>query len=147
MNSTSNPHNTNPINDSLNNSNVNSHSTTTTSTWKLITHNIQGFNDKTKQLIWNDYCIKNNIDIAIITETQINSQTSTKYWKFKKYDSWWNNSTKGAGILLLIKKEIAHHIFKIQTFPGRGICADLNFKGKTTIRIIGIYYPSSQKPE
>ena len=47
----------------------------------------------------------------------------------------------------MIKKNIAHHISRIQTMEGRGICTDLNFGPNTRIRIIGIYYPASQNPE
>ena len=147
MNSTNNYNNIHP---NILNSNTNNKPSSTSNnmtTWKLTTHNIQGLNDKTKQTLWHNYCIKNNIDIAVITETQINSQTPIKYWKFKNYDSWWNNNTKGTGILLMLKKNIAHHISKIQTFSGRGTCIDLNFTKNIRIRIIGIYYPSSQNPE
>jgi hypothetical protein len=134
-----------PIPSNFNNPNL--HNNKNTHTWKIITHNIQGFNDPTKRTIWNNYCSKNNIDIAIITETQINKLTNTQYWKFKEYDTFWNNNSKGSGILLMIKKNIGRHISKTHTFPGRGICIDLNFTNNIRICIIAIYYPATSGPE
>jgi len=48
-------------------------------TWKIVTHNTQGFNDRAKQQLWHTYCIQQNIDIALITETQVQNPLS-KFW-------------------------------------------------------------------
>ena len=78
-------------------------------TWNIITHNAQGFNNRAKQQLWHTYCLQQNIDIALIMETQVQTQQS-QYWRFLTYKTWWNNNTKGAGITLMIKEPIAKHI-------------------------------------
>ena len=47
----------------------------------------------------------------------------------------------------MIKKELSKHIGKIKKYPGRGICIDLQFKGKKHIGIIGVYIPAADGRE
>ena len=39
----------------------------------IVTHNVQGFNVLTKRQLWEEYCLKENFNIASITETKLNT--------------------------------------------------------------------------
>ena len=39
----------------------------------IVTHNVQGFNVLTKRQLWEEYYIKENFNIASITETKLNT--------------------------------------------------------------------------
>ena len=61
---------------------------------KILTHNIQGANDKLKMQIWLEFCYKNDYNIVSMTETKLAEST---YSKFKLsnpyYDIYTSNST------------------------------------------------------
>ena len=118
----------------------------TTTTWKILTHNVRGINDPTKRQTIFTYCTLEDIDIAVLTETQVQN-TNHKYWKHPKYDITWSNNNKGAGVAVMIKKEISKHTGMIKEYPGRGISIDLQFKGKKHIGIIGVYIPAGDGQE
>ncbi|CAG8822497.1 28539_t:CDS:1, partial [Dentiscutata erythropus] len=49
-------------------------------TWKIVTQNIKGLNDKTKQnILWNQ-CEKSKIDIIFLQETNIKTNSTTSFF-------------------------------------------------------------------
>ena len=51
----------------------------------IVTHNVQGFNVLTKRQLWEEYCLKENFNIASITETKLNTSRSQKFLKTKNF--------------------------------------------------------------
>ncbi|RHZ74762.1 hypothetical protein Glove_219g192 [Diversispora epigaea] len=130
-------------------------------TWKIATQNIKGLKDKMKQnLFWNQ-CIKSNLDIIFIQETNIkketkefffshtySTQTKEKYLinEPENYQTWIlsldeENKKSGHGVAISIKKEIALHIFKVKELKGYALQLLLSFKGKYIVQLITVYNP------
>ncbi|CAG8783166.1 25632_t:CDS:2, partial [Dentiscutata erythropus] len=56
----------------------------------------------------------------------------------KRMEQAYNNNI-GSGVGIMIKSNIAKHVYKIDKFEGHGICILLSFKGRVVFQIIGIY--------
>jgi hypothetical protein len=103
---------------------------------KILTHNIQGANDKLKMQIWLEFCYKNNYNIVSMTETKLAEST---YSKFKLsnpyYDIYTSNCTSeimkkqesSMGTLIAVSKFLRPYIHNIKTIPGTAIAIDFFF--------------------
>jgi exonuclease III len=125
--------------------------------FKIVTQNIRGFSDHAKQLEWVQACIEEDVDVIGLTETKL-LQSSCKslnyaisFQKFENsevsYKSWWSTSdqSKGSGVGVMIKSDLAKHVYKIECWKGYAICIDLAFKRGIKMRIMVIYYPATYK--
>src|SRR6266511_2855467 len=110
--------------------------------------NIRGFNDPTKQFQFLDHCERNHFDIIGISELHFSSNSITRSKTFtnnSRYDFFWsiedsNNLTAG-GVCLVINKHLSRHIQSYNSFKGRLVYVDLNFKRNVKLRIIQLYNP------
>jgi Endonuclease/Exonuclease/phosphatase family. len=115
-------------------------------TWNIGTHNIRGFNEKTKQILFFQFCQEKNIDIIGITETSLPPNHYIKDEEHN-YQIWTSNPTTqytGAGVGIAVANKWAQHVYNIKEHSNRGIYIDMAFKGKISYRIINIYNPSNQ---
>src|SRR5688572_4973478 len=115
---------------------------------RILTQNVRGLNDPTKQQQIIDFIELNNIDFFGLSETKI-SNTAAKF-AFKKYNnnftSFFNNdtsSTSGSGVGIIVSNEYAKYIHKVHAYKGRIIYIDLFMKGRIKIRIFQIYLPAT----
>jgi exonuclease III len=121
----------------------------------IATQNVRGFSDQAKQLEWVRACMEEDIDIIGLTETKLTQSscksvsTTINSLKFEEsettYKSWWSTSekSKGSGVGILIKSNLAKHVYKIEYWKGYAMCLDLIFKHGKKMRLIVIYYPSN----
>jgi len=90
--------------------------------WKIATFNIQGFStDTSKRQTWFDFCLDNNFDIIITTETNGNSNLS-KYWNYPPYINFWTHTmtqSLGQGLGISLNPHIAKRVYKIKKHSGR----------------------------
>ena len=96
----------------------------------ICTHNIRGFNQKSKQQVWEDYCLANNLDIISLTETKLAfSSFYSKPLATPSYTYFWSctDSTK-AGTAIIICKYFTSYIYKINIYSEYAIFIDLFFK-------------------
>jgi endonuclease/exonuclease/phosphatase family metal-dependent hydrolase len=112
---------------------------------RILTQNIQGLSNRTKQEQLLNTLTLQKIDIMGLSETKLTQQVSKLiYKKNNTHVAFFDNSTStgshmGSGVGLLIAKEYAQYISKIERFKGRIIYVDLYLKGRTKLRIIQIY--------
>src|ERR1043165_6813237 len=121
---------------------------------KILTHNIQGVNDKLKMQIWLEYCYKNNFNIISMTETKLAESTHTK---FKLSNSYYNIYTSNCtskiakkqessmGTAIAVSKLLQPYIHNIITLEGTALAIDFFFPQNQKIRIISVYLPSNNK--
>src|ERR1041384_5921383 len=85
----------------------------------ICTHNIRGFNQKSKQQGWEDYCLANNLDIISLTETKLAySSFYSKLLATPSYTYFWScTDSSKAGTAIMICKHLTPHIHKITTHP------------------------------
>ena len=113
------------------------------------THNINGLrNDNTKLDHLLNYTAEHNIDIAVLTETNLPAQSS-KYvdTKSKGYTSYWAGSDdkiKGSGVGIMIADHLTKFVHKVDntSVPHYLVKITLCFKGLYLL-IYGIYYPKT----
>ncbi|RHZ48148.1 hypothetical protein Glove_557g34 [Diversispora epigaea] len=127
--------------------------------WKIATQNIKGLNDKTKQSIFWNQCIKSKLDIIFLQETNIkernknlffshthSTQTKKEYLinEPKEYQTWFSSieeNTKKSRhrVAIILKKNIALHTFKKKELKGYALQLLLSFKEKYIVQLITIY--------
>src|SRR2546430_7082000 len=139
--------NKNKINNRDNHQIVPSPSTNTNRPLRVVTHNVQGLTDLTKQKQLLDTVHLDHIDIIGLFEIKLN-KTASKYIfrNNKHYKAFFNNdsdSPMGSGIGIIISNEYAKYITKVYSYKGRLIYIDLHMKGKIKLRIIQVYLPAS----
>ena len=103
---------------------------------KILTHNIQGANDKLKMQIWLEYCHKNNFNIISMTETKLAESTHTK---FKLSNPYYNIYTSNCtskiakkqessmSIAIVIFKFLQPYIYNIITLAETALAIDFFF--------------------
>src|SRR6266480_2070756 len=136
-----------------NNNNRNNHqivpstSTNTNRPLRVVTHNVQGLTDLTKQKQLLDTLHLDHIDIIGLFETKLNTTASKYIFRNNKhYKAFFNNdsdSPMGSGVGIIISNEYAKYVTKVHSYKGRLIYIDLHMKGKIKLRIIQVYLPAS----
>src|SRR5277367_3171070 len=86
--------------------------------WNILSHNVQGINEKVKQIILLDYCKENKIDLLGISETWL---PPNHFWKDDKKDfKIWLSSPKNqyreSGVGFIISNTLASHVYNVQEF-------------------------------
>ena len=96
------------------------------------------------------YTANHNIDIIVITETNLPTKTA-KFIDTKKfsYTSYWNgtdNKIKGSGVGILVANHLAKFVHKVDStlIPHYVIKVSLCFKG-CYLQVYGIYYPPADR--
>ncbi|EXX57697.1 hypothetical protein RirG_204730 [Rhizophagus irregularis DAOM 197198w] len=114
----------------------------------VATLNIRQLNDiKVQNLA--DYLEKNDIDILSITETRI----TNKKLKFITQNKFMNHQVfgtvgvdfNGSGTLIIMKKELAKHISKMDRYKGRILKIELTFSEQQKLAIISVYNKSGDR--
>src|SRR5436190_1632928 len=110
----------------------------------IVTQNIRGLTNKAKQDQIIHFMELNKIHIMGLAETKANTRTLNFNFKEHndKYFTYFHNKNEhsmGAGIGLIIDKNISKFITKKGSFMGRIIFIDLELKGKNRVRIIQVY--------
>ncbi|RHZ59143.1 hypothetical protein Glove_365g27 [Diversispora epigaea] len=129
--------------------------------WKIATQNIKGLNNKTKQSIFWNQCVKSKLDIIFLQETNIKEKRKNLFFSHthstqtrkeyvinepKEYQTWFssieeNTKKSGHGVAITLKKNIALHTFKFKELKGYALQLLLSFKGKYIVQLITIYNP------
>ncbi|HKQ21977.1 MAG TPA: endonuclease/exonuclease/phosphatase family protein, partial [Nitrososphaeraceae archaeon] len=132
-----------------NNIQINSETNTPSHSYplRILTQNIQGLNDPTKQQqVLNQMSIE-HIDILGLSETKLNITSSKLIFKNnQQYKAFFNNdsdSPRGSGVGIIISNTYAKYIQKVNSYKGRCIYIDLFMKGKVKLRIMQIYLPAT----
>ncbi|PKK42568.1 hypothetical protein RhiirC2_804464, partial [Rhizophagus irregularis] len=107
--------------------------------FKVATLNIRQLNDIKAQNLAK-YLDKNDIDILSITETRI----SNKNLKFITKNKFMNHQVFGtvgakfneSGTLVIVKKELAKHISKLENYKGRILKIEFTFSDQQKLAII-----------
>jgi len=122
-------------------------STTNNKPLRVVTHNVQGLTDPTKQKQLLDTIYLDNINIMGLSETKLNPTASKYIFKNNQhYKAYFNNdstSPTGSGVRIVIDNSYAKYIQKINGYKGRMIYIDLYMKGRMKLRIIQVYLPAS----
>src|ERR1044072_3073835 len=110
--------------------------------------NVRGFNDSVKQHQILDYIKMYHLDIVGLSELRVTNGNFAKSQRFTNNNThkffWAINEDKSdpaSGITLMMNKELAKHVQRVQRFKGRLIAADLFFRRFHRVRIIHIYVP------
>ncbi|GBB96287.1 hypothetical protein RclHR1_02720002 [Rhizophagus clarus] len=111
--------------------------------------NIRGLNDSNNQLDLRRMITNEKWDIAIVTETKLNSRKGQHIYKdWTNYDSLncsYNDFKQKRGIMIIIRKELSQRKVNIECISGHVIKFDLLFKKQKSIKVIGIYNPNQDK--
>ena len=114
--------------------------------YKLIiaTHNVQSISNHIKQNQLLQHIHHNNIDILGVSETNLKPLEAKNFHlhnnsEYTYFFSSNKEQTIGSGVDLIVKKDIAMHIFNHGHIDGRMIFIDIHSKGKQVLRIIQIY--------
>ncbi|GBC14866.2 hypothetical protein GLOIN_2v1485349 [Rhizophagus irregularis DAOM 181602=DAOM 197198] len=114
----------------------------------VATLNIRQLNDIKAQNLAK-YLDKNDIDILSITETRI----SNKNLKFITKNKFMNHQVFGtvgakfneSGTLVIVKKELAKHISKLENYKGRILKIEFTFSDQQKLAIISVYNKSGDR--
>jgi exonuclease III len=114
----------------------------TTLPFKIVTHNVQGLNNVTKQKQIIDFMDSNNIGILGLSKTKLNTQCSKQLYKMNEYyDAFFSSiptpNSKGVG--LIISKTYSRFIQRVKGHDGRVIYVDMYLKGRIKLRVIQVY--------
>ena len=127
-----------------------SDNTIQTQTLKIHSLNTNGLLEDYKQLSLIDYITENQIDIFGISETHLNlkeAKYSTLSKNLTNYQKFWAPCIhRRGGVGIIIHKQLAKHVGKIQTFKNFLIEIDLYFKNNH-IKLIQIYFPTQEKKQ
>ena len=116
----------------------------------ISTHNVQSMNNPIKQQHIIQHMDLNNIDILGISETNLpyNSSKLIHRHNNQEYKYFFTSNklkVTGSGVGLIIKNDIATHIFNHGSIDGRVIFVDIHSKAKQILQIIQIYLHASHK--
>ncbi|RHZ89167.1 hypothetical protein Glove_18g15 [Diversispora epigaea] len=92
----------------------------------LATHNVRGFNDPIKRQIFFNFIKTKNADIVGISETNI--KENGEKWFIEgssKYRIHWSSMGMGAGVAIVIKKDLNKYVCNVRRYEGRAIAIDL----------------------
>lgn len=133
------------------------------SSWNKLSLNIRFLSNLEKQRTLYEIANNLNLDIVFLQETNIrtsqlfsqfshthSSSKPTKYYinNPSTYQVWINDDNgkrTGNGTAILIKKNLAKHVYKVDYPPGYGIAFTFTFKGKYKLTFLNFYYPSITK--
>src|SRR5271168_4327797 len=89
--------------------------------WNILSHNVQGINEKFKKIILLDYCKENKIDLQGISETWLppNHQWKDDKHQFKIWLSSPKNQYIGSGVGFILSNFLASHVYNVQEFLNR----------------------------
>ena len=107
----------------------------------IATHNVQSISNHIKQNQLLQHMLLNNIDVLGISETNLKLQEAKTFHLHNNSDyTYFFSSNKeqpiGSGVGLIVKKNIAMHIFNHGNVNGRMIFIDIHSKGRQVLRII-----------
>jgi hypothetical protein len=109
--------------------------------------NIRGANNQSKLNVFMDECYNHGYDIVAITETKLKNKTAKNYSKSQQnFKCIWSCSDKehySNGVGLIIMKQWAKYLHRVQRWEGQMVTADLLFKRGVKLRIIAVYIPSN----
>src|SRR5260363_429916 len=108
----------------------------------ICTHNIQGYNNNLKRLMWEHYCLSHDIQISCITETKISSNNSSTYFiKFSQFSYFWaSTDSSKAGTAIMISNILKPHIHNILTYPGYAVAIDLSLNMTLNLELYQFTY-------
>src|ERR1043165_6429516 len=124
-----------------NNNNKNNGSTTYPC--RIVTQNIQGLNDVTKQQQLLDTMKIDHIDIMGLSETKLSQQRSKHiYTGNQHYNAYFNNDgdQHSTGVGIIVSKDYSKYIHRAIGYKGRVLYIDLFMKGRIKLRIIQVYF-------
>jgi exonuclease III len=111
------------------------------------THNVRGINTQTKQDSLIDDIQQKKIDVLGLSETKLT--TTEDIWTFNKHKTLYKCYSSsnpahpfGAGVAILVKKNLAAHIEEVTRIDGRIISIRFLFR-KCVLTIYQIYLPSN----
>ncbi|RIA84611.1 Endonuclease/exonuclease/phosphatase [Glomus cerebriforme] len=114
-----------------------------TPTFRIMTLNVQGLNSKTKQHQLSYMIDLHHISILGLSETKLSNRVAPYIFKkssnYKLYSHNLDNNINGAGVGLLLSKEMDKYVHKHEAYKGRIIYVNLYMKGHIKLRIIQIY--------
>ncbi|KAG9306123.1 hypothetical protein G9A89_016027 [Geosiphon pyriformis] len=112
--------------------------------------NVRGLNNLGKAeevLIW---CIEEQFDFIIITETKLTLlKKKGVFFGSDEYHAFWKSSAKKqmeTGIGILVKKCWIHHVETIRRYHGRLLHLVLKFRDRISVHIVGLYMPVFKLP-
>jgi len=129
-------------NNNNNTNNNNNNNSTTTYPCRIVTQNIQGLNDVTKQQQLLDAMKIDHIDIMGLSETKLSQQRSKHiYTRNQHYDAYFNNDgdQHSTGIGIIVSKQYSKYIHRAIGYKGRVLYIDLLMKGRIKLRIVQVY--------
>src|SRR3954453_12039609 len=111
----------------------------------IATHNVRSFTNIAKQHYLLSLYSSYNIDIIGLQETNFKQQNAASFNpSHSQYISFFSSTPRqrtAFGVGLILKKNIAHHVFKHDTKLDRLIYVDLQFANRQKLRIINCYLP------
>ena len=113
----------------------------------LATINVQGISERQKFLSVVDALVYKNIDVAVLTETRLSCRTALARFRcpealssgFTFYDASLNFSPNFAGLLMVVKNDLARYVAKQISHEGRYLYIDMFLPGKLKFCFIGVY--------
>ena len=113
-----------------------------------LTHNVRSFTNVAKQNHLLSLYSSFNIDIIASQETNFKPHHIKSFIpSHPTYISFFSstpNQRTAFGVGLIIKKNIAHHVFRHETKFDRMIYIDMQFTNKQRLRIINCYLPPAE---
>src|SRR6266511_4557288 len=128
----------------VNNSNILNNYNFPTNKISCATINIRGLNDTIKQTNLINECLHHHINILAIQETHFKNQSCRHILSnHPLYHNLWAHDVTNpcSGVGFLISRDIAKYIHRSNSYKGRVLSLDFQFKGKKKLRIINIYIP------
>ena len=112
-------------------------------TFKITTINVAGINNNLKQEQIMNFMIINKIQILGLSETKLKDSVSENIYKNNQdVTAWWSNDDENhfsTGVAIIMKKDIAKYVVKVNRYKGRIIHVIMLIKGKIRLSIIQIY--------
>src|SRR4051812_1071022 len=113
---------------------------------KIANLNVRGLKNKSKQQMLLDIFEKEELDILAVAETNLShAEAKYLYRNDGKIRAWWQGSeSRGAGVGLIIKEELAKHTHKIFRISERLLAVKMAFRG-SKLTILSVYLPSGKE--
>lgn len=111
---------------------------------RIVNWNARGI--RTKQIEFVNFLNSNNIDIAIVTETWLDSNINLSTSGFKCYRVD-RVDRRGGGVAILIKRSIQHSLLPIiKTKVVENLVIDVRLDTRSSIKVVCVYYPGGANP-
>ncbi|KAG9298398.1 hypothetical protein G9A89_000397 [Geosiphon pyriformis] len=115
--------------------------------WRVAMHNVRGMNISVKQ----DNIVQWHKDmdnlVSIFTETKLRDKACP--WLVDKFDdvcmfsSGLDSGYVSAGVMIVMNRSLARHVYKVSEVPGHLLCIKLLFKNKLSVLILKLYAGAS----